>query len=992
MGLIKKNFKIVSIIILVITVVFFLRFYNDLNQPSFSKYREVGNLNEFTRGISGNYYVIDQGSKRLLVINPDLHIDKIYEGAGADKDFFYATHVCDDGNGKIYISDINYGDVGMQVLHERIICIDGDETEVIKEWDYTKNDTPPLLNGRIQSLVYGEDGPVITYVSNKQVYVEKLMPKGRVLSFERHAFSSAVSNSCYDINSGILAVSLRTGEVCLCDVEENSQIFETRLDEDQIVKGISILNGELFYSDIKNRKNYRSEIEKSLADVTFEEIIKNDYAYTEMFSDADAGRLLLIDDEQLYVADMSNPSAAPKCIEKFVYNDFFNVLVLNIVALVLLILSVFVLLSVMRKAVKRSLLKNSDSGVNRFLIVCVACFSISIVISYTSLGTIREAKEEDLMTSMRIFAELMNDAIDGSKIKDISYPQAYNSDEYYEFRAPLDLMIEKANIQGGYYYYEIYDRSEDGLTIDVIVDYERTETCGTPLYKCDENYYYVDVLEKGISCEQWGEVSADGTWIFVDNPIYDMDGNIVAILEIGSRYDQIAHEVDYYIFDTVCMIFCGSAVVTMIIMEILFLYDFYDKKRKKETAEQYSGINIPIRMMVFLVYLAAGLQDAFVVIMSEKLYETASSAVLAIVPPNIGATLPIVSQLLFSAIASAFAGSIAAKYGNRNTIVVGFLIQAVGFLTCAMLSNYVGLIVGLSLNGIGLGLVYVASNAAAAAGENDRSTEKGFADVSSGVMSGSTAGVGLGSIALSIGDYGNVYALGAVLMIIGAILCLQNRNVITAKKNKKSDEKKKSVWKFVFDKKVIAFFLLILTPFMMTLAFKDCFFPLYANSCGISEVRIGQIQLLCGLAILYVGPCLAEQLINKIKPTHSIILASLLMVIAMLLFAVFPSLPTAMVGLVLFYISNGFAYTCQYYYFGELKATKEYGSSEAMSVYSVFENIGQTVGPLLFSSALFLGNSRGIMIIAIGMTSLLFLFGVIAVKTMLTAKMAKERG
>jgi predicted MFS family arabinose efflux permease len=163
---------------------------------------------------------------------------------------------------------------------------------------------------------------------------------------------------------------------------------------------------------------------------------------------------------------------------------------------------------------------------------------------------------------------------------------------------------------------------------------------------------------------------------------------------------------------------------------------------------------------------------------------------------------------------------------------------------------------------------------------------------------------------------------------------------------------------------VFSFFLLILTPFMMALSYREYFFPLFVTDYGISEVQIGQIYLLCGLATLYLGPFLAQTLLKKLGAKGSIVFASVLMAANMMIFVVWPSLASVLAGVGILSVVISFAYTCQYTYFENVPMAKRYGEGASMGVYSMFESLGQTLGPILYGIALGLGMRNGLFIIS----------------------------
>ena len=164
-----------------------------------------------------------------------------------------------------------------------------------------------------------------------------------------------------------------------------------------------------------------------------------------------------------------------------------------------------------------------------------------------------------------------------------------------------------------------------------------------------------------------------------------------------------------------------------------------------------------------------------------------------------------------------------------------------------------------------------------------------------------------------------------------------------------------------------------LVPFMTSISYREYFFPLFAAENGFTEERVGQMYLLCGLLVIYVGPHISAWVIKRFGTFWSIMLASLLMAGNMLLFVIKPGILTVLAGVVILSIITSFAYTCQYTYFEQLPDSMMYGDGKSMGVYSVFENAGQTIGPMVYGALISLGYRNGIAVFS----AVLFVFAVL---------------
>lgn len=117
--------------------------------------------------------------------------------------------------------------------------------------------------------------------------------------------------------------------------------------------------------------------------------------------------------------------------------------------------------------------------------------------------------------------------------------------------------------------------------------------------------------------------------------------------------------------------------------------------------------------------------------------------------------------------------------------------------------------------------------------------------------------------------------------------------------------------------------------------------------------------IFAGCAALYAGPYLSGRLLRT-------------------LFVLFPGAASVTGGLAALSFTISFAYTCQYTYFEQLPACRAFGEGSAMGIYSMFESLGQTLGPVVYGMALMQGQRTGIAVLSAAMAGLLVLFALTA--------------
>lgn len=165
-----------------------------------------------------------------------------------------------------------------------------------------------------------------------------------------------------------------------------------------------------------------------------------------------------------------------------------------------------------------------------------------------------------------------------------------------------------------------------------------------------------------------------------------------------------------------------------------------------------------------------------------------------------------------------------------------------------------------------------------------------------------------------------------------------------------------SLKSFLVNRKVTLFFLLVLIPTAVCSMFLDYYFPVFAESAGISSSNIGRAFLLNGLCIVYLGPLLTRHLNGRFGVEKAIIVAGLLVVAAMSIFAIEGSIYAAFAAVILLGIADSFGLSAQNNYFVRLEATSHIGTGKALGYYGNIKKVGQMLGPIAFGGVAVLGT------------------------------------
>lgn len=901
-------------------------------------------------GESGRLYIIDQGKKTVLITDGQGKLLRSIDcGTDGDSEPYYASLVAEGADGSIYVADTRYAGQGTRISQERIFRYDanGENGVCIYLIDYeTIEQEAPLQYGNILSLREENGALVFTRKTDNGLAVCQLdLASGRLQSAGYDLPGQYISDA--DAEPGTLRpiFTNRLGQVCTV----TDGATEVLLDEGRTSWMLCAEEGRIYYSDIAanavlcyDLETGREEIVLEAPDILYGVQTAGGRLYTTDYM----GYYMLEDGEASYVDALTYSQPLLRCALWAAL--FLGGLLAVAVAYLLL---------------APALHRPKSELFQRMAIVLGVSLCMGCLVGYITITQMVSNQKATVMEQLNLFCDILVENTDTEALANIDSLADYKGEDFNQVKEPLDALTRMGYENGMYYYYAIY--STDGEVIYTIMDFEETLPARYPVYAYGEEGY-TEVLAEGESVEFGGDVSSYGSWAFVLKPIRDAAGTPIAIMEVGTNLDDLDSQIQELVKEVALTILSMAVVLLMIIVEIIFYAEHRERKRKNLALPGLAA-QFPLRLLIFLAYLVDCMQDAFVSILANQLY----TPILGI-PQSVGAALPLSAQVFAAAVMAFLGGGLSRKAGVKKTLVGGFLLEITGCLLCGAGGTYFSLLGGKAVIGMGLGLIIVSLNAIAARGEDEAESAKAFTDISAGTLAGVTAGAGVGSIILSFGHYSMVYFAGAAILLIGLALSFSGRDYKEAAVAKAKEEV--GFFRFLFNRQVITFLLLMLLPFLMGLSFREYFFPIYAAELGMSETMIGRLYLICGLLVIYAGPQLTGKLIARLGGKWTVTLASALIIAAPLLYVAIPTLATTIVGVLLLSVAISFGYAAQSTYYSELPSVEHYGGGRAMGIYSLFENIGQTIGPMIYGLAMMLGYRSGLGLIGGAMLALLLLF------------------
>ena len=355
---------------------------------------------------------------------------------------------------------------------------------------------------------------------------------------------------------------------------------------------------------------------------------------------------------------------------------------------------------------------------------------------------------------------------------------------------------------------------------------------------------------------------------------------------------------------------------------------------------------IEIRGFVFLFFFSAMFPASFLPLYIGELYQ-----------PNLPLSkelvlsLPFALYYVFTALAIIVGGPWSEKIGRRKPMIVGALLNLVGYVATAYATDLIMLTLCYSTAAIGFGLVMVSCQGYAVDNSTPDKKASAIAMFWAGFFSGTLCGNGIGGILAERVGYSNVFFIAAFFSLVVAVLMAR---LISEKKISDDVQEPESFFpnllillrnaRFLS----IAFGLSIPAKIIMT-GFIFYLTPKFLALQDVSQSNIGRVIMIYSLMFVFAGPVVSrffERLVTNFKFTFLFTLLSggaliwaawmnniIGLVIGIAFYAFFRSSCTASSTALILEVCK--------------KEVDAIGAASVIAVASTFERIGNILGPIL---------------------------------------------
>lgn len=919
------------------------------------KYIALNSVVDAAANPEGGYWIVDQGGSRIVGIDADLRVHKLIQPKEEVKQIVVSP------GGEIFLRTVNVGSQNNSIDREAVYRLEekSGKQEVVYEIDHEtsvlRSEIFQLsgLGDRLRIGLRTKDGFSLSEVD------ESGEPK-QLLYLTMQDADVWVCDAVLNAEGTTAYYCLQDGSIFRYDTqkERTEKIYDGALLEGRegIPRGLSLNpSGELYFTDIGLRDiglikedgvsylvgNYALEKEEFLLQEAFLRVnVESSFvacsAYAVYLNEQ--GEML-----PLYELELRGSALAGVVLSK--------------IALLVVIIVVLVIAGLCLK----SFLKKSNMIAKLMMAMCIVIVTLTAMFLAMVIPDYKEQMEAELKERTKNVSYLVSLNLPAEALYALDSVADFRGQNYMTVKNAIDaVFLKEEGIKD--FYCTIYTIREDVITIN----YSSEESTGA-VYPYDWTYEGSDeekILNTGVGKVYSGLSNSDGNYTFALYPI--MQGaKALGLVEVGVNTDPFNAHLNKLILDLLITVVVIAVVIIFVILEILV---YLQGKKKMREEKRVFLPNQILRFLVFLIFFVTNMATSFLPVYALWLAGNTAGRI----PAEIWASIVVSAEVFAGAVFSIKGSCVIDRLGERKAAVLSAILMSSG-LFLRILPHLGFLILGQLIIGMGWGIILLIVNTRISL--NSAEKDEGFAGYSAAAFNGINSGVVIGGFAMNFMSNQMVMALAAVFSL--AVVLHVYQNIKVSESESESREEEAGEWStltFLTKKRVWSFLLLLVFPIIACGYYLNYMYPILASKLGLEEVYVGYSYLINGFAVLAFGNLLTSKIVKWVGRKGGLVLSVVLYGVVFLLISVNTSMPALFAGLALLGLADGFGLPLQSSYFMELEETKRYGYDRAAGIYSLVENLGQSLGPVIFGYILIFGTSKGLRILCVLISIMALLF------------------
>lgn len=887
------------------------------------------------QGSDGSYYIVDQGHERVLHLTADgQYLWQINTPEGSNGTALYADDIAAAADGTTYVQVSDWD--GMHIDRELILVYSarGQYLRTIEEAAYDCGTINK--HSRFGLAVVGQTVNYLQAAENEICLVQ--CENGNSQSVRTYPHTDAV-NRLADavITEDALLLLEKNGTIVKLAGEESTVLYCAALETD--VNRIPFrmcadTSSNIYFTDIRTRT-----VQK-LTDDPGESIIAADETDTTTVQLGLDGVLLLSEPECLRIV---TEGGSENVLSAWTYGAKSTRHRIGMIALMTAagLLALYFAFRLFRLLTKLKFTAAQRTGILLMICVVIAVGLVCVKLVDGFRVTYREKIQEELEVTAYMVANLL----DADDIENVNTAADFDSDSYkrliermqWAFSSDVDL------------YDQVYCnilRTDADSSAWAIAYFD--QSIGT-FYPLEEGEVEDTLRVVSTRRPVWdaGSSLVSGTFCNVRVPVFDSSGQVAGVVEVGTETMVLENMIANMIRQLLMTLSVLILLIWLAVSELM-AYTGAEEKYRRCLADKgrTSGV-LPghlVRLLVFVMFLAYNMSASFL-----PVYILRSTDAFQFADKELMASLPITLNIFFIGTMALCCAGLLKKMSIRTLTVISAMFSMAGNLLIYCVPTYPCMLLGLTLDGIGMGL---ASNTVYVLLSRLRSEEErldGFALYNAACISGINFGMMLGSILAANFSQHMVFACVAALwLVVVAVTVAVDRHTkdMLGTEEGEGDTPMK-LGSFLRGKGILPFLVLIQNPYIIFNSFVYYFVPIFCDELGYGETTVSLLLMGYALFAVYLSGTITR-FMDRAAGRRAMYIAFVLNIAAVVLFAWLQTMSALAAALGLMGLSASFGKTVQQNYFMELRAVKQYGEDRSIGLYNFTENIGESLGPTVF--------------------------------------------
>lgn len=964
----------------------------------------------------GTAYIVDQEKSRILTVKEGKVTDSMI-GGGKKALFSYAETICPDEKGGLYVLDTGWSETGFSLDYEAIVrySVDGKPEKVCYRKEYKSKEADKhhlfglnLSGGQLYFVDADETGFALKALDTAAGSIREVFYK------ELEDAVNLIQDFAVDPDEETVYAVDKRGAILSTDgISQGLKILYQmdKTDHAVLYRASAGESGTVYVTDIKGGRLLQCTMEGVTA------VAEGGQMWNVSYADLEAGGGLLsyVADGGVHFYSVEGRASAGTgdTVEEedtggiavfsksrlYLSRELFFDSVLFLAMLSALWIFVRVC------AVVFTFPYNNTQKMGALAVA--ASVSVSLVLVSGLLNQFREIYRDELLTKLTMTARIIGDGISEEDLDASSMPQAYMGEAYRHLQEKISSVLNRD-----------YDYSEE-LYCNLL-RYDGTEgyaalyldnSIGTyyPL-SGEESEAVASVYENQIPLQS--DISQEtGTYIYVMTPILNHEGQVFGVVSVGTLDSVVEGKIDAMTHQVLIAMLMSTLVILFMFGEILSFADLREKYRNalrnrgaafelSAGAELSAAPAVPmhmVRLAVFVTFLSFNMATSFLPVYILRFVREDT-----VLPAALANSLPMTLNLIFVALTSLICPRLLVRTGFSKLAAASSLIAFMGDCTLALSGGYGGILLGLILNGMGVGLITNSLHSYIASLAEEEKYGDGFSIFNAASLSGINCGMLFGSSLAQMLGQSRVFfvSAGSWLLTAAVFLTAGRRFVMKRRKSPEGslsdrpqteldmmgepgnqeqlqlkEARKQGILHFLATPAVFQFIICIQLPYIITNSFIYYYVPIYGASQGLTENATSLLIITGSL----LSVCLSVSLTAYMKKKYqekAIYLSTAMIFAGLIIFAWKMTLPSLAAALICIGIAGSFGASVRISTFIGMKESEAYGEENATGIYDFMDNLGESGGSLIFAAILSAGFRGGIGVLlgCVGMLNLFYAF------------------